>query len=44
MFNPSELLFTRSDFTNFIRAPEVLLTLAFAAVGFAYIWVATALA
>jgi len=36
MFNPSDLLFTSSDFAKIARAPEVVLTLSFIGVLFAY--------
>jgi hypothetical protein len=37
MFNPSDLLFTSSDFAKLARAPEVALTLAFVGILFAYL-------
>jgi hypothetical protein len=36
MFNPSDLLFTSSDFTKIARAPEVVLTISFLGILFAY--------
>ena len=44
MFNPSDLLLTSSDFAKIIRAPEVVLTLAFGAILFVYVSAASALA
>jgi hypothetical protein len=36
MFNPSDLLFSSSDFAKIARAPEVVLALSFVGVLFAY--------
>jgi len=36
MFNPSDLLFTSSDFSKIARAPEVVLTISFFGILFAY--------
>ena len=44
MFTPSDFLFTSSDFTKIARAPEVVLTLSFVAILFAYISAAVAFA
>jgi hypothetical protein len=42
MFNPSDFLLTPSDFAKIIRAPEIVLTLVFAAVVLAYFSAASA--
>jgi hypothetical protein len=44
MFNPSDLLLTSSDFAKIARAPEVVLTLSFVGILFAYFSVAAAFA
>ena len=44
MFTPSDFLLTRSDLAKLIRAPEVVLTLAFGAIVFAYFSAASGLA
>jgi hypothetical protein len=44
MFNPSDLLFTSSDFAKIARTPEVVLTLSFVGILFAYISAAAAFA
>jgi hypothetical protein len=44
MFTPSDFLFTSSDFTKIARAPEVVLTLSFVGILFAYISAAVAFA
>jgi hypothetical protein len=36
MFNPSDFLLTSSDFAKIARAPEVVLTISFLGVLFAY--------
>ena len=42
MFTPSDCLFTSSDFAKIARAPEVVLTLSFVGILFAYFSVAAA--
>jgi hypothetical protein len=42
MFNPSDLLLTRSDFAKIARAPAVVVTLSFAGLLFAYFSAASA--
>jgi len=37
MFNPSDFLLTSSDFARIARAPEVVLTLSFVGILFAYL-------
>jgi hypothetical protein len=44
MFNPSDLLLTFSDFAKIARAPEVVLTLSFVGILFAYFSAAAAFA
>jgi hypothetical protein len=44
MFNPSDLLFTSSDFAKIARSPEVALTLSFVGILFAYFSAAAAFA
>jgi hypothetical protein len=44
MFNPSDLLLTSSDFAKIARAPEVVLTLSFVGILFAYFSAAAAFA
>jgi hypothetical protein len=44
MFNPSDLLLTSSDFAKIARVPEVVLTLSFVGILFAYISAAVAFA
>ena len=44
MFKPSDFLVTRSDFAKIARAPEVVLTLSFVGILFAYFSVAAAFA
>jgi len=44
MFTPSDFLFTSSDFAKIARAPEVVLTLSFMGILFAYFSVASAFA
>ena len=44
MFNPSDLLFTSSDFTKIARAPEMVLTVCFLGILFVYFSAAAAFA
>jgi hypothetical protein len=44
MFNPSDLLLTSTDFAKIVRAPEVVLTMAFLGILLAYFSAAAAFA
>jgi hypothetical protein len=44
MFTPSDFMFTPSDFAKIARAPEVVLTVSFVAILFAYFSAAAAFA
>jgi hypothetical protein len=44
MLTRSDFMFTFSDFARIARAPEFVLTLAFAAIAFTYLSAASALA
>jgi hypothetical protein len=44
MLTRSDFMFTLSDFAKISRAPEFVLTLAFAAIAFAYLSAASAMA
>jgi hypothetical protein len=44
MFTPSDCLFTSSDFAKIARAPEIVLTISFLGILFAYFSAAVAFA
>jgi hypothetical protein len=44
MFNPADLLFTRSDLAKITRAPELVMALSFVGILFAYVSAASAFA
>jgi len=44
MFTPSDFMFTPSDFAKIARAPEVMATIAFVGILFAYFSAASAFA